>query len=268
MTVGTLPKRRSRAAPAPPPPARSTRGWIWAVAQVVLIAGETFAILFLLAQPAFRPQHVEVAGVQHVTAAEVTAALALPADRNLFFLRQSELERRVERLPWVRSAAVSLGLPDRLSVAVSEWKPSAVLQVGEASFYLNGLGEVLDPAAEAGALPVISRPDFGRVRDGQQAVAGELLPILLQLRAGFAPAFKVSVMSFKLDQREVLSAQTDRGWAIIFGQMATSEDRATLEPKLAALRSLSGRIDLATANINYVNLENPGAPAVQMRAKR
>jgi cell division septal protein FtsQ len=268
VTVGTLPKRRSRAAQAPPKPARSTRGWIWVLLQVALIVWETFAILLLLAQPGLRPQHIDVAGVSHVTAADVTAALALPADRNLFFLRQSELERRVERLPWVRSAAVSLGLPDRLSVAVTEWKPSAVLQVGEATYYLNDEGEVLDPAAEAGALPVIRRPDFGRVRGGQQAVPGELLPMLLQLRSGFTPAFKVSVMSFKLDQREVLSAQTDRGWAIIFGQMATSEDRATLEPKLAALRSLSSRIDLATANINYVNLENPGAPAVQMRAKR
>lgn len=268
MTVGTLPKRRSPTAQAPPTPARSTRGWAWALLQVVLIAGETFAILLLLAQPGFRPHHIDIAGTRHVTTAEVTAALALPVDRNLFFLRQGELERRVERLPWVRSAAVSLGLPDQLRVVLTEWKPSAVLQVGEGTYYLNDVGEVLDPADEAGGLPVISRPDFGRVRDGQQAVAGELLPMLLQLRSGFTPAFKVSVMSFRLDQRDVLSAQTDRGWPIIFGQMATSEDRATLEPKLAALRSLSSRIDLATANINYVNLENPGAPAVQMRAKR
>jgi cell division septal protein FtsQ len=268
VTVGTLPKRRSRAAQAPPAPLRSARGWVWALLQLAVIAGETFAILFLLAQPGFRPQHVEIVGTAHVTAAEVTAALALPADRNIFFLRQGELERRVEGLPWVRSAAVSLGLPDRLRVNVTEWKPSAVLQVGEATYYLNDLGEVLDPAAEAGPLPIISRPDFGRVRDGQQAVAGELLPMLLQLRSGFTSAFKLSVMSFKLDRRDVLSAQTDRGWAIIFGQMATPDDRATLEPKLAALRALGGRIDLATANIAYVNLENPRAPAVQMRGKR
>ena len=103
---------------------------------------------------------------------------------------------------------------------------------------------------------------------GQHAVGGDLLPMLLQVRSGFAAAFKVSLMSFQLDRREVLSAQTDRGWSIIFGQMVTSADRASLEPKLAALRSLSTRLDLTSAPIQYVNLENPGAPAVQLRGHK
>src|SRR5436190_1828737 len=111
--------------------------------------------------------------------------------------------------------AVSLALPDRVSVAVTEWRPSAVLQVGETTYYVNDLGVVLDPAAEAGGLPVINRPDFGQARAGQHAVGGDLLPMLLQVRSGFAAAFKVSLMSFQLDRREVLSAQTDRGWSII-----------------------------------------------------
>jgi len=50
--------------------------------------------------------------------------------------------------------------------------------------------------------------------------------------------------------------------------MVTADDRASLEPKLAALRALSSRIDLASAPIQYINLENPRAPAVQMRARR
>jgi hypothetical protein len=49
--------------------------------------------------------------------------------------------------------------------------------------------------------------------------------------------------------------------------MVTSDDRATLEPKLAALRALSSRIDFTSARIQYINLENPGAPAVQMRGR-
>jgi cell division septal protein FtsQ len=163
---------------------------------------------------------------------------------------------------------VSLALPDRVSVKVTEWTPSAVLQVGETTYYLNDLGEVLDPAAEAGSLTVINRPGFGPAKAGEHAVGSDLLPMLVQLRAGFTPAFKLSVTSFQLDRREVLSAQTDRGWTIIFGQMVTSDDRASLEPKLAALRALSGRIDLVSAPIQYINLENPRAPAVQMRAHK
>jgi cell division protein FtsQ len=268
MTVGTIEKRRRRTAPAPAKPAVSARGWLWALVQIAVLAVEIFVVLFLLAQPEFRPRHVEVLGASHLTAAEVTSALDLPSDRNIFFLSEAELAQRLQALPWVRSATVNLALPNRVSVKVTEWRPSAVLQVGEATYYLNDLGEVLDPAAEAGSLPVINRPDFGSVRDGQHAVGSDLLPMLLQLRAGFASAFKISVMSFKLDRREVLTAQTDRGWTIIFGQMVTSDDRASLEPKLAALRALSSRIDLVSAPIQYVNLENPKAPAMQMRARK
>jgi len=268
MTVSTLPKRGRRTTAVPAKRVASSRGWIWAVLQIAALVTEVFAILFLLAQPAFRPQQVQVSGLRHLTAAQVRSALSLPGDRNLFFLSQAELGQRVQALPWVRAATVSLALPDRVSVAVTEWKPAAVLQVGEATYYMNDVGVVLDPATEAGGLPVVNRPDIGRVRAGQHAVGADLLPMLLQLRSGFPAAYKISLMSFQLDRREVLSAQTDRGWSIIFGQMVTSGDRATLAPKLAALRALNSRLDLASSPIQYVNLENPGAPAVQMRGHK
>jgi len=265
MTVGTIEKRRRRTTPAPAKAVAPGHGWLWALVQITLVGGEIFALLFLLAQPAFRPRHVEVVGVKHLTAAQVTDALNLPSDRNIFLLSQADLANRLQALPWVRSARVSLALPDHVTVTVTEWTPSAVLQVGEATYYLNDMGEVLDPAVEAKTLTVINRPGFGPAKDGQHAVGSDLLPMLIQLRAGFGAAFKISVTSFQLDRREVLTAQTDRGWTIIFGQMVTSDDRASLEPKLAALRALSSRIDLVSAPIQYINLENARAPAVQMR---
>ena len=268
MTVGTVAKRRRRIVPPPARPVASSRGWLWAMVQIALLAVESFAALFLLAQPAFRPQHVTVSGTRHLTPTEVTATLDLPSDRNVFFLNHQELEQRLQALPWVRSASVSLALPNRVSVVVTEWQPSAVLQVGEATYYVNDLGKVLDPAAEAGGLAVISRPDFGSVRSGQRVIASELLAMLRQIRSGFSVAFKISLMSFQIDSREILTAQTDRGWTIIFGQMVTSDDRASLEAKLAALHALSARIDLTSASIQYINLENPGAPAVQMRGRK
>jgi len=268
VTVGTIEKRRRRTAPAPATPVASARGWMWALLQIAVLGAEIFGLLFMLAQPGFRPRHVEVIGTSHLTAAQVRGALNLPGDRSIFLLSESGLAGRLRALPWVRSARVTLALPDRVSVRVTEWTPSAVLQVGETTYYVNDLGEVLDPAAEAGGLPVINRPDFGPVRSGQRAVGSDLLPMLLQLRAGFTPAFKISITSFQLNRREILTAQTDRGWTIIFGQMVTSVDRASLEPKLAALGALTSRIDLASAPIQYINLENPRAPAVQMRAHK
>src|SRR5947208_444440 len=128
MTVTTVEKRRRRTSAAPAKPRASSRGWIWAVVQIAALATEVFVLLFLLAQPAFRPEHVQVSGLRHLTAAQIRSALSLPADRNIFFLSQAELAKRVQALPWVRSASVSLALPDRVSVAVTEWRPSAPIQ--------------------------------------------------------------------------------------------------------------------------------------------
>jgi cell division septal protein FtsQ len=267
MSVGTIEKRRRRAGAASPPaaPVSASRGWIWAVVQLAVLGAEIFVTLFVLAQPAFRPKQLDVTGIRHLSLSEVRIALQLPPDRTIFFLSRQALEQRLQALPWVRSATVDFSLPDQVSIKVIEWKPSAVLQVGESSYYLNAQGTVLDPATEPGALTIVNRPEFGSVKSGQPALSGDLLPLLLQLQARFAPAFKVSIMSFTVDNREVLSAQTDRGWTIIFGQMLTSDDRATLEPKLAALHALSSRLDLTSRRIAYINLENPGAPAVEMR---
>src|SRR5438309_4089135 len=99
MTVSTIAKRRRRTAPAPAKPAASSRGWIWAVAQIAILGAEVFAALFLLAQPAFRPRQVEVIGTTHLTPAQISAALSLPADRNIFFLNHAEPDHRLIPLP-------------------------------------------------------------------------------------------------------------------------------------------------------------------------
>src|ERR1700731_1391034 len=122
MTVGTIAKRRRRTAGAPAKPTASARGWIWAVAQMAILGIEVFAALFLLAQPAFQPGQVAVVGATHLTRAQIMAALSLPTDRNIFFLNHGELEQRLMAMPWVRSASVTLALPDRGSVKITEWK--------------------------------------------------------------------------------------------------------------------------------------------------
>ncbi len=264
MTVSAAP-RPSRRAPPAAETAAGLRAWVWAVAQVALLAGEAFALLLLLAQPAFRVRHVDLTGNQHLAAADVRAALQLEGTRNIFFLSHASLEARLRRLPWVRSAQVELALPDRLRVAVTEWTPVAILQVGERSFYVSERGIVLGPAAEPGRLPVLDRRGLAAIAAGDTVMPPELLSLLIPLNDGFFSAFRLRAVSFSLDQRQQLSLNTDRGWPIIFGQMATPEDRATLEPKLAALKALATKVDLTSAPVQYVNLMNPREPVWQPR---
>jgi cell division protein FtsQ len=257
--------RRRRSQPGLPKPAIAAKGWIWALAQVALLGMLAVGALLLLAQPAFKVSSVHVDGLKQLRQEEVSEAMALPTDRNIFFLNHGALESRLASLPWVRSSSVRLLLPGRVEVSVQEWTPAAVLQQGEQAYYMNELGKVLAPAHEAGRLLIVYRRGAAPPRLGDTAVPTELVQLLKPLRDGFPGAFKVGVQSFSLDQRDTLSLRTDRGWTIIFGQMTTADQRASLEPKLAALRALGAKLDLATAPIDYINLMNPRAPAVQLK---
>ena len=270
MSATAISRARRRApSKAPPgrPPSASVRGWLWALGQVAILGGELFLLLFILAQPVFRATEVRVGGLRHLTSGQIRATLALPVDRTIFFVDPDALAARLGSLPWVRSVQVSLGLPDRVEVSVTEWSPAAVLTRGERSYYLNERGIVLDAADEARGLPVVDPAGSGPVRAGDAALDPELVRMLIALQRGFYSAFHVRVLSFSLDAQQALTLRTDRGFTIIFGQMATGDQRATLTPKLAALRALAARIDLASAPLVYVNLMNPKAPAVLTRSR-
>lgn len=256
---------RTRAVRAQSP--ERARAWLWAGGQVGLIAAESFLILLLLAHPALRARDVQASGAEHVPQAEVVEALALPPGRSMFLLDHRALEARLRALPWVRSARVSLELPNRVKVSVREWAPVAVFQRGERLYFVNERGTLMGPAAEPGNLPILLRPSFSAVREGATPIPPELLALLLPIKDGFPAAFKMQVSGFSLDEQGSLSLRTDRGWPIIFGEMNTADQRATLEPKLAALQALSTRIDFGRAPIAYINVMDPRHPAYQLKGK-
>ena len=166
MTVTTRPARKTRSARPALKTGSGLPGWLWASGQLVLLGVELFALLLLLANPAFRPKALQVVGTTHLDAQQVAAALAVPPDRSIFLLDHSVLEARLRALPWVKSASVSLTLPDHVQVTIDEWAPVAVLQQGERSFFLNAQGRILGPAPEAGTLPIVQRPALASTHAG------------------------------------------------------------------------------------------------------
>lgn len=262
MTVTTRPARRARSRPDA---GTGLRGWLWATGQMTLLAVELLTLLFVLAYPGFRVKDFHVQGATHLSASDVATVLAIPQDRSIFLLDHSMLEARLRALPWVRTATVTVTLPDRVLVTIDEWAPVAVLQQGERSYFLNAQGRLLGPAAEAGSLPIVERPHLASLQAGTAVLSPDLEAMLVPLSSGFPAAYHVRVAAFVLDDRQDLTIKTDRGFSIYFGQMATAPERATLETKLGALKAIAARVDLVSGPIAYVNLMNPAAPAVQFQ---
>jgi hypothetical protein len=175
---------------------------------------------------AFSLGRVEVTGNTWTSDDAVLAALALPGDQNLFLLRTPELEDRVATLPAVRSAAVSVALPDVLRVDVREREALLVWQVGERRYLVDDTGRLFGELGEAGppesaALPVV---DDRRAASSTYGVGTNLDPVTLDaaLRIGsLRPADLGSAatgLEIQLDDRAgfVVKAQPS-GWSAVFG---------------------------------------------------
>ena len=123
---------------------------------VMLLAAAAF--YGATASSAFATRAIDVEGATWTSDGEVTRALAVDRDANLFALRTSELAARLTGLPAVASATVEVALPDRLRVVVVERTPILVWRVGERDLLLDRDGLLFAQLDEA------SRESIGRLR--------------------------------------------------------------------------------------------------------
>lgn len=109
---------------------------------------------------AFTYVNVAVEGATFTDEAEIVAALEGARGVNLFGLLTRPFEERIREIPTIRSADVSVRLPDTLAVRVRERAPILVWQVGARRYLVDTEGRLFarlaDPAPEhAAGLPVV-----------------------------------------------------------------------------------------------------------------
>jgi cell division protein FtsQ len=125
---------------------------------LVGLTGLAFALAGLqlaLRSPLWPVHDVTVQGsLEHTTRAEIEAALRGRVAGNFFSVDVVEVRNALERLPWVRRAAVRRVWPDRLEAVLEEHV--ALARWGERSL-VNTYGEHFSGASEA-KLPRFSGP--------------------------------------------------------------------------------------------------------------
>ncbi len=113
-----------------------------------------------MSSDAFAARRTEVTGATWTPRATILAALAIPADQNLFTLDTRDLAARLAAIPAIRGASVTVALPDEVRVDVDEREALLVWQVGTRRYLVDEGGLLfaeLDAAAPAAAdeLPVV-----------------------------------------------------------------------------------------------------------------
>lgn len=226
---------------------------------VLVVAG------VVLALPAFHLQRVSVTGAGPITRTAVLDASGLTRGESMVFVRAGAAERRLLRLPGVRTAQVRIGWPNRASITLVRWVPVLVdVRAGLAAPVAPN-GEALSAGRPAPALapPAATLPrvvELGRatpIRAGETVLGARYTQALAALVQVFPRAFGVTVREFALTPAGSLLIYSSAGWVADCGPVLTPSELRGLGPRLEALRTLATRVDLARPGIAAIDLQDP-----------
>jgi len=97
-------------------------------------------------------QAIEVAGVSHLTHAQLLSIFGEDVDRNIFTIPLTQRRTELEQLPWVEHATVMRLLPDHVRVAIVERTPVAFVRQGAHIGLADATGALFDmPSPEMAA---------------------------------------------------------------------------------------------------------------------
>lgn len=138
-----------------------------AITAGAVIAAAMIVRSFLLHDARFvvpGPQAIEIAGVGHLTHAQLLSVFGEDVGRNIFMVPLNGRRAELERLPWVEHATVMRLLPDHLRVAIVERTPVAFVRQGTHIGLVDAGGALFDLpspemiAAAGGTAPHYSFP--------------------------------------------------------------------------------------------------------------
>ena len=206
--------------------------------------------------PAFRVDVPEVHGTHYLEAERLAARLGVNG-RPVVALSPADLAQRVETLPAVAHAKVSVSFPNRVVLAVQERQPMLVWQSGGKTWWVDAEGVAFLPVTDeapktaltvqADAFPegvLETRPGEMHMLSAQQVQA-------LQTLAHYLPAGTPLVYS----RRYGLGWRAQEGWQVFVGRSLTQMDkRMKLYEALAAWLQTHG---LKPAVVNVASLRAP-----------
>lgn len=211
-----------------------------AVAVVVIVGG-----LVLVHSSVFGVKVVTVGGSHpHTTSAAIVAAAGLGGQPPLIDVSTGGVAAKVEALPYVAKATVSLGWPDAVHITVTE-REAALTMAGPGTSWsvLDGTGRTLAVgAARPAGLPVLIVHDArGPV---PPAAVGHALPAIahsgLAVSRSLPRAFSAQVVSVTEAADSTVSLALDSGLTVLLGTASNLSQKYEDIASIIANASLRG----------------------------
>lgn len=221
-----------------PVPGKFARLFVVFVALLALLAAGGWRVLH---SGLFTVHNVQVRGVDGANADAVRQAAALAGQR-YFSLDTAAAARRIEALPWVKSATVASAFPNHAAVSVTPRTAIGVWRVGAVNYLIDADGVVIGTTDDSGALPVVDATDGNAVQIGDR-IDPAPLKIAAQVEefAGATLQQSVSRISYGGDAGVTVTAA--RGVQVLLGSGDGLAHKLAIWQALAA-KARSGDLHL------------------------
>jgi cell division protein FtsQ len=223
--------------------------------RVVALVGTLTALAAAYAvtqSPLLDVDHVRVAGGEHTDEAAVAVTSGIDHGTPVLGLDTGAVARRVEAMPWVRTARVERRWPGTIHITVTERTPAATLRVDEThTALLDATGRVLEVAGPGTQLPV-GLPALAGVH-GHPAAGDTLGP-------GARDALTVAGAVGDALPGTVVEVSTDLDATLISGGHVRFGSADDVEDKIVALETVLTDVDVACLDVLDVRV--PGSPVL------
>lgn len=231
-----------------------------ALAAVILVAVVLFAL------PWLKVQRVEVVGSSVVSRERLLADAGARWGESTILLDAPAMSRGLLSQPWVRQASVEVRWPSTLVLNISALPAVMVYQQGSEQESLAASGASLGqvPNLAPTSLPVLQdQRALPAPRAGSLVLPSRLTRALVALAKAFPTAYDgVAVDRYLLSPSGALEIASNAGWTADLGPVLTSAEIQSTGQKLEALRALGDQVDLKTAGIKEIYLEDPAQVSI------
>ena len=206
----------------------------------------------------FHVKKIEIAGIAHVTRADVAQSAHIPIGTSIWFLDTGGIARRVDALPYVLTGEVHRVLPSTVRIDVVERRPDGCVRSDDgAELTIDATRRVLQRGCTPKATVYLPR-DADDTPPGSDVTSTDLARLQRDAHV-LLTGTKLRLTDFGYDRFGQLEARLDGGVRIRFGDDDDLDrKRALIEPILASLGSRA-------RNIRSIDLRTPATPVVERK---
>jgi len=214
---------------------------------LALLAVTIWAFVLIGQAESFYLTNIPVSGNASISASDIVSGSGL-AGAHIFSVDPVDVASRIDDLPGVISATVSIEWPNVVNIQIAEDTPVAVwVQAGE-RYWINVNGTLIPARAEASGLLLIESEQEVPVGEGT-FVGEDVLDGALQLKM-----LRPNIDRLYYQAGSGLSYQDGRGWRAYFGS------GTDMEQKLAVYETIVDDLVARSVTPAYISVRNHTKP--------